>query len=51
MMLARMDQAVREYLASIGRKGGKTLSPKKLAQLKRIAKKPRPGRKAKKETS
>ncbi len=32
-----------EYLAAIGRKGGKILSPRKLRALKRIAKLPRPG--------
>jgi hypothetical protein len=39
-----MNDAVSDYLASIGRKGGSKMTAKKLAALKKNAKRPRPGR-------
>ena len=33
-----MNDSIRKYLSEIGRKGGKTVTPKKLAALKKNAK-------------
>ena len=40
-----MTKIPRKYFAEIGRKGGSKMTPKKLAALKKNAKRPRPGRK------
>ena len=39
----KLTKEMRKYLASIGRKGGRKMTPKKRAHLKRISKLPRPG--------
>jgi hypothetical protein len=39
----KITAEMRKYLASIGRKGGKKMTPRKRAHLKRISKLPRPG--------
>ncbi len=39
----KISKEMRKYLAAIGRKGGRKMSPKKRAHLKRISKLPRPG--------
>ncbi len=44
---AEKDAVLRAYFRKIGRKGGKVMSARKLAALKRNARKKRPGRKKK----
>jgi hypothetical protein len=39
----KLTNEMRKYLAAIGRKGGRKMTPKKRAHLKRISKLPRPG--------
>ena len=39
----KLTAEMRKYLAEIGGKGGRKMTPKKRAHLKRISKLPRPG--------
>ena len=39
----KISKEMRKYLAAIGRKGGRVMTPRKRAHLKRISKLPRPG--------
>ena len=39
----KITAEMKRYLAAIGRKGGRIMTPRKRAHLKRISKLPRPG--------